>query len=849
MKRLFLLITIGCLAFPSMSQSDNLQKIISKLQTYYNFNPSEKAFLSTNKEVFKPGETVWFSAIVNCYTSPDVQDISSNIIVRLYNAEGILFLSDQFKISEGRSKGDFALSTEFPQGDYFLAAYTQLANNEEDVFLKKIIIDSKDEDKIQVEQIDVPDLLKAGENNFLKFHLKDLSNELITGGKVKYKLLEDKRFIDNGKLKVEKDGTLLVSLNLKDKEYYNPLTFSMFDNGKHLNYRKIFQVNTEKLTMNFVPEGGNFVARHLQKIGFNIINNAGQPVEIKGKLVDENEEMLAQIETLIPGYGMFPFKGNESKKYKIELTSELGKGQIFELPEFKAEGMSFAVQKLDLDFINVDLIFADNKQHNIQILTTKGALVHSASQFEVNGSLRVKLSKENFPQGLSLISVFEEEGKLLAERTVYVDQNEGLNVQLETLKQKVASGEPLSMKIQVVPKDGSVGYGELTASVSVFNETLGMTNDFESCFKINAELKHKIPVQELVGGKQNLANSINYMLIANYLKNSSWEKIFAFDEEKSHEFEQGIGGFVYGDDRVPMGNAIVSLVNRKNMQILNRTADINGYFFFHGLNPTDISDYAVKTIGIDGQKDLTVEFNKDFDTKLSAYISKMSNMQMWGTKLNITEEYFKANRQLFHQVKKSSVAKSVPAYKTALQTSTNLLDVIRMIKPFDMMGDKIVFAGSMNSFNAQDGALIVVDGQKLGTSASALSTVSPLDVENINVSTNPVDIQMYTGLNSVGLIEITTKRGKLTGSDDVKLTNEYKDGLRVSRDFQEELMKSDTNLNTALYWDSSIDFNSSTPINIAVPTSNVVGKYLIKVEAVDSQGRIGSVSKIVEVVK
>ena len=432
MKTLIFIVIWVFVVFPSRSQNEKLEEIITSLQTYYQYNPSEKVYLSTNKEVFKPGETVWFSALISCYTNPGVKDISKDLTIRLYDSDGILFMSDSFKIEDGKSSGDIKLPLSLTQGNYFLTAHTRLANNEDDVYLKMIIIDPKDEDRIQAEQVEIPDLLKAGENNELEFFLKDLSGKSATPGKINYELYEKDKRIDSGRLKAEKDGSLQVNLNLSDKTYNTPLLFLMFDKKRHLNYKRVFQIDTETLNVKFLAEGGSFVAGKAQKIGFIVTNGIGQPVEIEGKLTDEGNEAITQTRTMVPGYGMFPFLGAESKKYKLQLTSELGKGQSFELPEFKNEGLCLRIQKTGDDFIHLGFMYADNARHKAYLLITKGGFVSWASEINIEGSLSLKLPKENFPADLSLISVFDENGKLLAKRTVFVDKGQTLNLQLET---------------------------------------------------------------------------------------------------------------------------------------------------------------------------------------------------------------------------------------------------------------------------------------------------------------------------------------------------------------------------------------------------------------------------------
>jgi len=113
------------------------------------------------------------------------------------------------------------------------------------------------------------------------------------------------------------------------------------------------------------------------------------------------------------------------------------------------------------------------------------------------------------------------------------------------------------------------------------------------------------------------------------------------------------------------------------------------------------------------------------------------------------------------------------------------------------MGGKIVFRGA-NSFNYQDGAMIVLDGQKMGSDASTLSSINTHDVEDIEVYTNPSDMSRYTSLNSVGVIVITTKRGKPNNEPD-QLDNGPK--VNLPKQFKPEVIGNEKyDLKTTLQW-------------------------------------------------
>jgi hypothetical protein len=171
-------------------------------------------------------------------------------------------------------------------------------------------------------------------------------------------------------------------------------------------------------------------------------------------------------------------------------------------------------------------------------------------------------------------------------------------------------------------------------------------------------------------------------------------------------------------------------------------------------------------------RDMNLFFDKKFDEQLAACLKSYSRkFALLDRKPVPDPAYFSSNEMLFRKAAKTFKANSISLYnqRKMLQSSTNILDVIKTIKPYRVVNNLIVFFGSENSINYQGGALIVVDGQQMGTDMGTLSSISPTEVDHINVSTNPMDIHKYTGLNSVGVIEIFLKNGK---------TKEEKRGFR-----------------------------------------------------------------------
>jgi hypothetical protein len=149
----------------------------------------------------------------------------------------------------------------------------------------------------------------------------------------------------------------------------------------------------------------------------------------------------------------------------------------------------------------------------------------------------------------------------------------------------------------------------------------------------------------------------------------------------------------------------------------------------------------------------------------------------------------------------------------------DIYDILMQIKPYHLENNMIVFGlQSIYSINNPGGAIIVVDGIKMGTDASILGTIPVPDIANISVSTSPLDIQRYSALNTVGVIEITMKKSK--------------EFLNI----QDPPSKTNT-----LFWGPNLITDSSGKIFLSF-SCNEIKDVLISVNGISAEGLPGSSS-------
>src|SRR5687768_8464751 len=94
--------------------------------------PVEKIYLQYNKQEYVAGEQLWFKSYV--FSGYLLSEISTNLYVELYDNEKKLLEKSIVPLVGGVGEGYFLLKKEWPEGIYYIRAYTKWMLNFDDRF-------------------------------------------------------------------------------------------------------------------------------------------------------------------------------------------------------------------------------------------------------------------------------------------------------------------------------------------------------------------------------------------------------------------------------------------------------------------------------------------------------------------------------------------------------------------------------------------------------------------------------------------------------------------------------------------------------------------------------------------
>ncbi|MEM7656196.1 MAG: MG2 domain-containing protein [Bacteroidota bacterium] len=111
-----LLLFTGGKSYSPIRMNGFLEELLSQLSAFSQTHTDDRVYVKTDKPLYKPGETIWFSAFLRDGKDFSPSGTSDILKVELLNPKGGLQDNYQVIAQEGMAKGDFHLPEGAPGG-------------------------------------------------------------------------------------------------------------------------------------------------------------------------------------------------------------------------------------------------------------------------------------------------------------------------------------------------------------------------------------------------------------------------------------------------------------------------------------------------------------------------------------------------------------------------------------------------------------------------------------------------------------------------------------------------------------------------------------------------------------
>ncbi len=733
----------------------------------------------------------------------------------------------------------------------------------------------------------------AGEILWFKLYYVDASrNKLLDLSKVAYVdiLDKDQKSVLQTKIALHEgtgNGSLYLPVTLNSGVYKLRAYTNWMKNFSSDYYfeKPITVVNSLKSTdvqpvqshnydIRFFPEGGNLVRGIDSKIAFRIADQTGKGIECRGAVIDANNDTVARFQPLKFGIGNFTFIPAAGNTYKaiIQLADTI---ITKELPTVYEQGYAMNVSNTNGSQLHVTVhtniksadavyLFAHTRQ--IMKVIERGSLINGTAEFTID--------KNKLGEGISQITIFNNEKKPVCERLFFIQPSQKLILQLSANQQQFTSRKKVDITISSGDESGKSLPADMSVSVYKTDSLQTIESDnISNYFWLTSDLKGNIesPDYYFSGKSAEIDEATDNLMLTHGWRRFTWQNVLqptkaAFDfipEWKGHIITGKVTDIKTG---LPAANVTTYLsVPGNRIQLYASESDTAGNIRFYTKDFYGPNEIVLQT---DSRTDTTykLEITSPFSDKFSSTLLPLFDLPG-----NMKDPLL--NHSIGVQVQNSFTGEKLKQFYTAWVDSSaffgtpdkqyNLDDYTRFSTMEEVLREyvyevlvrrqkenfRLIMTDGTNKIFMDDpftlfNGVPVFDPNKI-------MRYDPLKVKKVEV----VKRKYFYGpliLNGIANF-ITYHPDPAMLSDDHSMIIDY-EGLQYQREFyspvyetQEQFSSRLPDFRNVLYWSPEVKTNESGKAEINFYTSDRKGKYIVVFQGINADGKIGAQSFSFEV--
>jgi hypothetical protein len=370
----------------------------------------------------------------------------------------------------------------------------------------------------------------------------------------------------------------------------------------------------ESIDLQFFPEGGELVDGVFSKVAYKAIGSDGLGRTVSGKIFD-GPTVVTEFKSNALGMGVVYITANRLKTYKAVLD---GTGTEFYLPAVREDGISLSVSYSSKSpDVTVKLVASKSATVNTAYILaqTRGIICYSA-RVDLSTNIAIaRIPKEQFPSGLSQITIIDQNGQPVSERLVFIDHKDHVRVTVAPGKGEYRPREKVVLDIHATDAGGQPVIGDFSMTVYDSEQVLD-NNDSESITSyllLSSELQGYIesPGYYFNGENADRLEALDYLLLTQGWRRFTIKEALTQNwETPGFKVEQGLtikGNMVDRHRGKAVAGGKVSLLTLRPLpETHSKVTNAKGQFEFNDVIYFDTADVILQGETKNGSKSVRI---------------------------------------------------------------------------------------------------------------------------------------------------------------------------------------------------------------------------------------------------
>ncbi len=626
--------------------------------------------------------------------------------------------------------------------------------------------------------------------------------------------------------------------------------------------------NVNKPDIQFFPEGGNMVNNILCKIAFKGTDQFGKSINFEGFVIDNNDTLLS-FKPQHAGMGFFSFTPLSNHSYKAFIQTDSGKKIITELPPIYNSGyvmnLSDSAGKI---LVTVQSGILSAKEIYLFAHTREIVKVAEHGILQ-NGKAIFLFDKEKLGDGISHITIFNDQKQPVCERLYFKKPSKQLEVKINTDQQVYAIRKKINLSIGVA--DTKLKSDSASLSMTIFRMDSLQSFDaatISSYLLLTSDLKGYVedPNYYFANDDRETNAALDNVMLTQGWRRFKWEDVL---KNKKAYF-----------DFVPEYNGSIITGKVINTNTENPAANIESYISVPGFetefnssvsNKDGLVKFEMKKLY--GSSEIILQTNtaKDsiyrFDVT-DPFSNTFSSTPLPAFNLNPLTENSLRQQSISMQVQNIYSGKKLkqfiipnfdttsfylhPDAKYLLDNYTRFTTLEEILREYVVLADVRKKGGNFHfelfdyssNLKMKNDPLVLLDGVPV-FNFNKFMEIDPMKLYKLEVLN-----RMYFLGTSIfeGILNWTSYKGDLAGFDPGPHTTiiDY-EGLQTEREFYTPSYATEgqqsshiPDFRNVLLWSPNIKIAAGAMKEVNFYASDVPGKYVVEVQGITKNGICGS---------
>lgn len=645
--------------------------------------------------------------------------------------------------------------------------------------------------------------------------------------------------------------------------------------------------NSASMSLQFFPEGGAVVQGVNNRIAFKAVGTDGLGVEVDGFILNQSTgDTVAGFHSTHLGMGYFSLHPEPGVSYTAKARLNAQRDYVdCALPKFEASGFGMIVDNVSN---KTDVkVFIYNR--DIPVGTDLMILVHTRGIVGLAAKIKTRQTgaffsfpRKELQEGISVVTLFNANGHPVAERIIFVDHKNRLNIDVKPNKPYFTKRERSVLEVSVTDTAGKPVETSLSLAVTDANQDVFRPNGMNviSSLLLSSDLEGYVedPGYYFDPANDDSPVKLDILMMTQGWRRFKWEEILKDSLTKPQWYVEG-GFSIEGqvtrlNSKLPgKVNLTIMMTGRDSTQGFGTTqTSEQGLFNIFNLDIRDTTKVFIQATNQKGNRNLKIKVTP-LTTPVATVISVPYNPVVFDA--DQLEEFLRRAKEYQNFIKQAR-ARGERVLKEVLVTAKRrkeedsrkiygnpdatfkvsdmiiggaqtVLDLIQ-----GRVAGVVVSGSGMNatvSIRGSGEAAFLLDGMPVDIETAL--AVSVQDIETVDVLKG-ASAAIFGGRGAGGVISILTKRG----NEHYDYSKEPAPGVLVynlpgyskEREFYapaynrmtpDDALRPD--FRATVFWSANVRTGKDGKARVAYFNSDAAGKINVKVEGLTSTGTPGSV--------